>query len=222
MHHDPVPGAFQETVNALDALVAPFRIELRGTYKQLVHTQRIAAVLANQIIRCHNVALGLGHLLGFSALAGVRDHSLIEQPRKRLFEAHGANIEKEHRVKPRIEQMQDRVLHAANVHVDREPFLALFRNQRVRGMRRGIAEEVPGRTCPLRHGVGFAARRPSAFRTFHVHPFLDRRQRGFTSSSWQVALDVGQRDRQIAFVHRHKAACRAPHDRNRFSPITLA
>ena len=70
-----VPETVQETGYAVDASVIPLCIQFRRSYEQLIHSQGIAAVIAYQIIRGNNVALGLTHL--DAVLAG--DHTLVEQ-----------------------------------------------------------------------------------------------------------------------------------------------
>src|SRR5215471_15127226 len=112
VHCHPVPCSSQKAMDTLDSLVAPFRIELRRPDKQFVHAQRVTTVIANQIVRRDDIALGLGHLLRFSALADVRDHSLVEQTFEGLFESNNTDIKQEHCEETRIEQMKDGMLHA--------------------------------------------------------------------------------------------------------------
>jgi hypothetical protein len=72
----------------------------------------------------------------------------------------------------RVEQVQDRVLDAADILVDRQPALATAdsRRRRVR-VAGGEAREIPGRIDEGVHRVGLAARRLAAFgqsTCFHV------------------------------------------------------
>ena len=70
---------------------------------------------------------------------------------------HGAGEE------ARIEQMQNRVLDAADVLVDRQPVVGdLAVGRRVLVPRIGEAREVPGRVDEGVHRVGLAPRRPAA------------------------------------------------------------
>src|SRR3989442_16009409 len=103
-----MPGAFQETVNTLDAEVVPLGIQLRRADKQLIHAERVAAEIADKIVRVHDVALRLRHLLRFPALADVGDHPLIEQAHEWLIEVDHTDVMKEHREEARIEEMQNR------------------------------------------------------------------------------------------------------------------
>ena len=106
-----------------------------------------------------------------AAIGLVHHHALREQAGERLVHAdmsglvHGAGEE------ARIEQMQDRVLDAADILIDRQPFV----HDRAVGRRSldpriGEAREVPGRVDEGIHGVGFAPRRPGALRTLDVLP----------------------------------------------------
>ena len=106
-----------------------------------------------------------------AAIGLMHHHALREQPGKRLIDAgmsglvHGASEE------ARIEQMQDRVLDAADVLVDGKPFiddLAIG----WRGLDPWIGEtgEIPRRVDKSIHCVGLAPRRSGARRTFDVLP----------------------------------------------------
>ena len=113
---------------------------------------------------------GLAHDAVGAAVGLVDDHALREQAGERLVEAevaghlHGAGEE------ARIEEMQDRVLDAADVLVDRQPVIGGALVGRRRGMRRGEAGEVPGRVDEGVHGVGLADRRLAADRAGDVLP----------------------------------------------------
>jgi hypothetical protein len=83
---------------------------------------------------------------------------------------HGAGEE------ARIEQVQDRVLDAADILIDRQPVVGGLRIGRTVAARRGEAGEVPGRIDEGVHGVGFAQGRLAAFRAMVL------RQVGWRSS----------------------------------------
>src|SRR5262249_56439569 len=78
---------------------------------------------------------------------------------------HGAGEE------PAVEKMQDRVLDAADVLIDRQPMIdcpAVGRGGR--DPRIGEAREVPGRVDERVHGIGLAPGRSGALRTGDVLP----------------------------------------------------
>ena len=153
------------------------------------------------------------------AIGLVHHHALGEQAGERLVEAdmagffHGAGEE------AAIEQMQDRVLDAADILIDRHPRID-HRHVGRRGLdpRIGEALEIPRRVDERVHGVGLAPRRPAALRAGDVLPgrmMIERIAR-------PVEADVvGQGHRQIFFRHRHHAAFGAMDDRDRAAPITL-
>ena len=87
----------------------------------------------------------------------AQDHSLIHQPGKRLGRADMPEI-KQHLVpESRIEQMQDGMLDAADVEIDRHPVPFFYRIDQVRlVVRIDISQVIPARPGPLRHGVGLA------------------------------------------------------------------
>lgn len=56
-----------------------------------------------------------------------------------------------------VEKVEYRVFRAADVLVDRTPvFRRFFRNEGLKVLWLHVAEVIPARTSPLRHGVGFA------------------------------------------------------------------
>src|SRR5699024_1288624 len=69
--HEQVPETLQETVYAVDSAVIPLRIQLRRSYEELVHSQRIASVITYKIIRRNHISFGFTHL--DAVLSG--DHS---------------------------------------------------------------------------------------------------------------------------------------------------
>ena len=118
-----------------------------------------------------------------------------------------------------IEQVQDRVLDAADILIDRHPRID-HRHVGRRGLdpRIGEALEIPRQVDEGVHGIGLAPRRPAALRAGDVLPgrmMIERIAR-------PVEADVvGQGHRQIFFRHRHHAAFGAMDDRDRTAPITL-
>ena len=105
------------------------------------------------------------------AVGLVDHHALGEQAGERLVDTdvtgrlHGAGEE------AAVEQVQDRMLDAADILVDRQPLVdcpALGRRRRDPGI--GEAGEIPGRIDEGVHGVGFAPRRAAALRTGHMLP----------------------------------------------------
>ena len=96
-----------------------------------------------------------------AAIGLVHHHALGEEAGERFVEteisalAHGAGEE------ARIEKMQDRVLDAADILVDRQPMIGHRRIVRRRGIVRiGEAHEIPRRIDERVHRVGLARRRP--------------------------------------------------------------
>ena len=89
-------------------------------------------------------------------------------------------------------------------------------------MRIGIAQEVPGGTGPLRHGIGLALRGAAAAGTGGVDPVGHCCQRRFAVVGRHVGFHIGKQERQLFFRKRNVTAFFAFHDRDRFAPVTLA
>ena len=68
--------------------------------------------------------------------------------------------------------MEDSMLYAANVHIDRQILVCLLSgNQLFVILGVHIAQEIPGRPGPLGHGVGFPLGRASTAGTGGIDPF---------------------------------------------------
>ena len=119
--------------------------------------------------------------------------------------------------------MQRRVFHAAVVPVNRHPFFQrLHRSKGIRVLRIRVAEKIPGRTCPLRHGIGFTPCRSAADRACGIDPIRNSCQRRLAVFSRFVAFDIRQQHRELVIRHRNIfSAVITPDQRNRFAPVTL-
>ena len=148
--HNQVPETRQETVYTFDTAVIPLCIQFRRTYKQFVHSQRITAVIAYQIIRRNDISFGLAHL--DTVLTG--NHTLIEQFVERFVKIDHSDIVQELGIETRVQKMQYSMLYTADVHIYRKVLVCFFFGyQFIIVMWIYITQEIPGRTCPLRHGV---------------------------------------------------------------------
>ncbi len=114
------------------------------------------------------------------------------------------------------------MLHAAVVPVDRPPVFHCFGADKLCiVVRVHIAQEVPRRTRPLRHGVRLALRGAAAARAFRVDPLGMARQRAFAALARLKIGDVRQAQRQLAFGQGLPAAGLAVYHRNRLAPVAL-
>ena len=121
----------------------------------------------------------------------------------------------------RVEQVQDRVLDAADVLVDRHPArngVAPPRLLVVGGV--AVAQEVPGGVDEGVHRVGLAARRPAADRAGRGDPVLGGGKR--RAPLRRVVLDLGEQHRQLACRQRDDAVIGAVDDGDRAAPVALA
>ena len=140
------------------------------------------------------------------AVGLVHHHALREQAGERLVDADVAGRLHRAGEEARVEQVQDRVLDAADVLIDRQPVVDhLAVGRRGRDPRIGEAREVPRRVDEGVHGVGLAPRRAAALRAGDVLPGRMAVERIARLVEGDV---VRQRHRQIAFRHRHDAARR--------------
>ena len=85
--------------------------------------------------------------------------------------------------------MEHRVFHASDIHIDRKILIRLFTGDKLLFiMAVHIAQEVPGRAGPLRHGVCLPLGRCSADRAGGIYPLIDSGQRGFPRSCRLIAF----------------------------------
>ena len=126
---------------------------------------------------------------------------------------HGAHVE------AGIEQMQNGMLDAADILIDRHPIADGVVIDRPLGIGGAEAGEVPGGIDEGVEGVGLALGRAAALRAGDVLPgrVVGERVAGLIEGDI-----LGQGDRQVALGHRHDAAARAMDDRDRAAPVALA
>ena len=117
------PHAVEEVAAALYylvGLVGPVEIVLGRPDEEVENSQRVGAHRVEVHLRRDQVALGLRHFCPVHA-----DHALGEQPLERLLEMLGrqADVAQSPGVEAGVHQVQDGVLDAADVLVDRHPAL---------------------------------------------------------------------------------------------------
>ena len=135
---------------------------------------------------------------------------------------HDADVVQELMPEPAVQQMQGGVLHAAVVPVDRGPVLqCLLGSEGVLAVRVHVAQEVPGRTGPLGHGVGLAGRGAAAAGAGGLDPVGVAGQRGLAVGARLKVGDVGQRQGQAAFGQGLPAALLALDHGDGFAPVAL-
>ena len=206
----------QEPAGAFDAGILPVQFAFGRGGKQSVKARGIGSVARHHVVGGNRVAHALRHLG-----ATFNDHALGEKPLHRLGILYQSQVAHHFRPEARVDQVQDGVLHAADVLIDRKPVCdGLAINWLIRQPRIGIAIEVPGRVHEGVHGIGFAARFAAALRTLGVD---ELRHFGQGRTALQSDFNfIGQQHRQIFFRHRHHAAFLAVKHRNGRSPVALA
>ena len=211
------PDAGEEAGDTLDALHLPGFDLLERAHEHFIEAQCVGTVIAHDIVGVDHVAARLRHLLTVLA----EDQPLVDQLLERLGRGHMAEVEQHLVPEARVEQVQHRVLGAADIEIDHARLIAapvglgLLRDE-TRGVGRiAIAQVVPARTRPLRHGVGFAQRAVG-----QTHPVDRLRQQRIGRAGRFVVVKRRGEQRQVAFGDGVVMAV-LPHDRERFAPITL-
>jgi hypothetical protein len=182
------PQAREEAVHALDPLVDPVTAALRRAHEADVGASGVGPVALDVLAGAHRVALRLGHL---RAVAG--DHPLGEEVLERLLDVELADVAERLAEEARVEQVQNRVLHAADVLVDGHPVVDRVARPGTLGVVRvEVAEEVPGGIDERVHRVGLPARRAAALGAGRRDPVLGCGKRALPLR--REVLDIGQLD----------------------------
>ena len=102
----------KKTIAALNAFVAPVQVLLRRGGEQAEKAGRVRAEAVDEIVGVHDVALRLAHLR-----AVLYHHALGEEVFERLPGAHESKLVEDPVEEPGVEEMEDGVLHAADILV---------------------------------------------------------------------------------------------------------
>ncbi len=149
----------------------------------------------------------------------MHHHALGEQSLEGLLHVHMAGFLHRAGEEARIEKMQDRVLDAANILIDRQPAIGDLWIGRLIFPGCGKAGEVPAGIDEGIHRVGFAPRIVTALRAGDMTPCRMTIER----VAWHIESDViGQLDRQVLLGNGNDAADFTMDDRDRAAPIALS
>uniref|UniRef100_A0A0N5A6W1 LigA n=1 Tax=Parastrongyloides trichosuri TaxID=131310 RepID=A0A0N5A6W1_PARTI len=149
----------------------------------------------------------------------VDHHPLGEEARERLLHVHLAGVRQGAGDEAGVEQVQDRVLYAADVLIDGQPFGGGGLVDRLGRLGIGEAGEIPAGIDEGVERVRLASGGAAARRTVDVFPRRVTVQR----VAGHVEGDVlGQCDRQLVGRNRHDAAGLAVDDRDGAAPVALA
>ena len=148
----------------------------------------------------------------------MRDHALREQPTERLIDRRVSRPAHRAREETRVEEMQDRMLDAADILIDRQPIAHGVRVGRHARARRTEAGKVPRRIDERVHRVGLAQRIPAATRARHMLPCRMPVERIAGHVERHIVREL---DRQVFCRHGHDAATLAMDHWDRAAPIAL-
>ena len=153
----------------------------------------------------------------------AQDHAVGGALLVRLGSGHHADIVQELVPETAVQQMQGGVLHAAVVPVHGRPVLQRFLGgQSVLAVGVHVAQEVPGGTGPLGHGVGLAGGGAAAAGAGGLDPVGVAGQRGLTIGARLKIGDVGQGQGQAALRQGLPAALFTLDHGDGLAPVPLA
>eukprot|EP00047_Mylnosiga_fluctuans_P020984 m.98905 g.98905 ORF g.98905 m.98905 type:complete len:384 (+) comp8706_c0_seq1:1161-2312(+) len=199
--NDKGPHTLQPAANPLDGLGVPLEHKVRRRLEEHEDARGVRAVRRDDRHRVDAIVLRLGHLrlrdrdwvargdldslavplvhLIWAQVAAARvlegpplHHSLSQELCEGLLDGVDANVPQKIANEACVEQMQDCMLDAANVEVDRHPFCVFRAAECALIGRIQIAQVVPRRVHKRVHRVRLAPRRTAALGTGARRPFL--------------------------------------------------
>ncbi len=106
----------QKAADAGHSIFLPVEIAIGRRGKERIDAGSVGAIAGDHVVGRNHVALGLGHLR-----AVLDHHSLGKEPLRRLVVLDKPQIAHHLGPEARVDQVQDGVLHAADVLIDGEP-----------------------------------------------------------------------------------------------------
>ena len=156
------PYAAQEAVDAVDPGRAPRPALVPRAHEHQEQAHRVRAVARDELVGILDVAARLAHALA----VGAQDLALVEQPLPRLALVDQTQVVQRLGEETCVHQVQDRMLGAACVLLDRAPHLVAAPIDRpVFLFGRQVAPPIPGRVDERVHRVRLAPARAAALRT---------------------------------------------------------
>src|SRR6266540_5566507 len=155
------PDPRQEAVDPVDTGWIPWPALVPWADEHQEEAYGIRPVAPRQLVGSCDVAARLAHAL----VVGAQDLTLVAKRQERLVKLELAEISQRLHEEARVHQMQDRVLCATGIQVDREPQFHLLRIPGPLALvRRAVAQEIPARVHEGIHGVRLAPRRAPTHR----------------------------------------------------------
>ena len=211
------PGPGQELRGARRRYVRPVDVVLRRGGEDHGQADGVDAELVQLLAEVDAVAQGLAH-----GLAAVEHLALVQQRAEGLVGVDHAQVVDDLGEEPGVEQVQDGVLHAADVLADRHPVVDLRRIERAVGVLRGDeAQEVPGGIHEGVHRVRVPLGRAVAVGALDVDPASAAASGDVPFGDRSSPRRSRQRDGQLLVRDRDLAAGRAVDDRDRGAPEPL-
>ncbi len=213
------PITLQKAPASPDAVCAPRSRLFEIADEHLIQTERIGAVFVHDVVRINHIAARLAHFLAVF----TEDHTVARAFGVGLRRGNFADVVQEFMPETAVKQMKRGMLHAAVVPVHRQPvFHGFFSGKALAVVRIRVAQKIPRRTRPLRHGVRFPLGGAAAMRAGGVYPVRHVGERGLAVVRRFIGFHVRQAERKLALRNGDIAAFRADHDRDRLAPIALA
>ncbi len=198
--------------------VVPVLIVFDGAREGEGDPQRVRAVPVELLLEQHEVALALGHLR-----AAEDHHALIDQAGERFGEVHQPHVVQGLRDEPRVQQVEDGVLDAADVEVHGRPLRRLARRERgVRVPRRQESQEVPGAVHERVHGVRVAPSRRTRLGIRRRDPPRGAAEGRGALRQHVEPVRIRQRHGQLVVGHRQHATVLGVHHRDGRAPEALS
>ena len=213
-----IGDSLKEALTAAHGVIRPGRSRTVITHKEDVDAEDVGAHIVHDVVGVNDVTAGLGHLLSVRS----EDQTLSGTLGIRLSGGHEAEIVEEMMPEAGVDQMAGNVLHTAVIPVNGHPVAELVHiGQRLGVVGVDVAEEVPGGTGPLGHGIGLTLGVAAALRALAVDEVVQLGQRGLTALTGLKLGYGGQTQGELLVRNGDHAARGAMDDRDGLTPVSL-
>lgn len=169
-------NSLQQTVASYYGFRIPRRHIAKICHTHFIHTERISSILTDNFIGIDDVSTRFTHFLSIWS----EDETYISELKKWLITWYNTHIKEEFVPKSCIKEMKNSMLCTTNIAINLSP---IFHDRRIHDSFTicwiHIAEIVPARSRPLRHGVGLSLSH-EIFSKSYINPRSNCGKRGLS------------------------------------------
>ena len=156
----------KEFLASFNGAVTPRSCSTIITHEQYISTKGISTIFFYDIKWIHNISFGFTHFIAIRSENQSLDRTFCIWFRS----IYNAKIIQEVMPESGVDHMSGNMFHTTIIPVNRHPvFQFIHISKRMSVVRICISQEIPGRSCPLRHGISFTFCCSTTFRASAVY-----------------------------------------------------